>query len=47
MTTTEIIERHALRELLQLIRELNDKEETNEHHHTDNRSYTGQPEAAR
>lgn len=46
MTATDIIERQALRELLQLIRELNEKEETNEHHHTDDRSNTGQPEAA-
>ena len=47
MNEAEIIQRQALRELLQLIRELNEKEEINEHHHTDDRSNTGQPEAAR
>lgn len=48
MTTTEIIERQALGELLNLIRTLNAKEEEkHEHDHTDHRCDTGQPEAAR
>lgn len=40
MTTAEIIQRQALKELLQLIRELNrkEKEETHEHNHIDYRS---------
>ena len=38
MTTAEIIERQALRELLQLIRDLNgQKEDNHEHHHPDHR----------
>ena len=49
MTTAEIIQRQALKELLQLIRELNgkEKEEKHEHNHTDYRRHAGQPEAAR
>ena len=44
MTTADIIERQALKELLQLIRELNrkEKEETHEHNHIDYRSDAGQ-----
>lgn len=49
MTKAEIIERQALRELLALIREVNAKEEeeNHEYHHPYNRCNTGQPEAAR
>ena len=49
MTATDIIERQALKELLQLIRVLNEKEteETHEHNHIDYRGHAGQPEAAR
>ena len=47
MTKAEIIQRQALRELLQLIRDLHEKEENHEHNHTDHRRNAGQPETAR
>jgi len=47
MTRAEIIQRQALRELLQLIRDLHEKEENDEHNHTDYRRNAGQPEPAR
>lgn len=48
MTKAEIVQRQALRELLQLIRELHVKEEErNEHHHHHHRSDAGQPAETR
>ena len=48
MNEAEIIQRQALKELLQLIRELNgkEKEEKHEHNHTDYRGHAGQPSPA-
>ena len=47
MDNAEQIERQALRELLQLLRDLNRKEQRDEHDHIDNRCNPGQLETAR